>query len=163
NTGMFDGVRTKFPRLLPILEETDGSTRVLDAIESGREQLVMPPLVRLVPGVRLLPTRAFETVMDLLGVNQTMDHYTGRTRQLSPSPPARVHNGLRDARKGAVMATTDLVLEGGGAKLPGLIGALQSLTAAGYDFHRIAGTSAGAIVGALSAAGLSADRLAQRV
>src|SRR5699024_7616481 len=75
----------------------------------------------------------------------------------------RVHNGLRDARKDAAMATTDLVLEGGGAKLPGLIGALQSLTAAGYDFHRIAGTSAGAIVGALSAAGLPADRRAQRV
>src|SRR5699024_2205854 len=73
NTGMFDGVRTKFPRLLPILEETDVSTRVLNAIESGREQLVMPPLVRLVPGVRLLPTRAFDTVMDFLGVNQTMD------------------------------------------------------------------------------------------
>src|SRR5699024_10168003 len=90
-------------------------------------------------------------------------HPAAERRQLSPSPPARVHNGLRDARKGAVMATTDLVLEGGGAKLPGLIGALQSLTAAGYDFHRIAGTSAGAIVGALSAAGLSADRLAQRV
>jgi len=83
NTGMFDGVRTKFPRLLPILEETDVSTRVLDAIESGREQLVMPPLVRLVPGVRLLPTRAFDTVMDFLGVNQTMDHFTGRTRQPS--------------------------------------------------------------------------------
>ena len=83
NTGMFDGVRTKFPRLLPILEETDVSTRVLNAIESGREQLVMPPLVRLVPGVRLLPTRAFDTVMDFLGVNQTMDHFTGRTRQTS--------------------------------------------------------------------------------
>ena len=83
NTGMFDGVRTKFPRLLPILEETDVSTRVLNAIESGREQLVMPPLVRLVPGVRLLPTRAFDTVMDFLGVNQTMDHFTGRTRQPS--------------------------------------------------------------------------------
>jgi all-trans-retinol dehydrogenase (NAD+) len=83
NTGMFDGVRTKFPRLLPILEETDVSTRVLDAIESGREQLVMPPLVRLVPGVRLLPTRAFDTVIDFLGVNQTMDHFTGRTRQPS--------------------------------------------------------------------------------
>ena len=83
NTGMFDGVRTKFPRLLPILEETDVSTRVLNAIESGREQLVMPPLVRLVPGVRLLPTRAFDTVIDFLGVNQTMDHFTGRTRQPS--------------------------------------------------------------------------------
>ncbi|WP_209325672.1 SDR family oxidoreductase [Brevibacterium renqingii] len=79
NTGMFDGVRTKFPRLLPILEETDVAARVLDAIEAGREQLVMPSLVRLVPGLRLLPTRAFDKVMDFLGVNQTMDHFTGRT------------------------------------------------------------------------------------
>jgi all-trans-retinol dehydrogenase (NAD+) len=79
NTGMFAGVQTKFPRLLPILEETDVSTRVLDAVESGREQLVMPSLVRWVPGARLLPTRAFDKVMDFLGVNQTMDHFTGRT------------------------------------------------------------------------------------
>lgn len=78
NTGMFDGVQTKFPRLLPILEETDVADRVLDAVESGREQLVMPPLARLVPGVRLLPTRAFDTIMDFLGINQTMDHFTGR-------------------------------------------------------------------------------------
>jgi all-trans-retinol dehydrogenase (NAD+) len=78
NTGMFAGVQTKFPRLLPILEENTVSTQVIDAIESGREQLVMPSLVRLVPGVRLLPTRAFDKVMDFLGVNQTMDHFTGR-------------------------------------------------------------------------------------
>ncbi|WP_166969961.1 SDR family oxidoreductase [Brevibacterium atlanticum] len=79
NTGMFAGVQTKFPRLLPILEETDVATRVLDSIEAGREQLVMPSLVRWVPGARLLPTRAFDKVMDFLGVNQTMDHFTGRT------------------------------------------------------------------------------------
>jgi len=79
NTGMFKGVQTKFPRLLPILEENDVATRVLDSVESGREQLVMPSLVRLVPGARLLPTRAFDKVMDFLGVNQTMDHFTGRT------------------------------------------------------------------------------------
>ena len=84
NTGMFDGVRTKFPRLLPILEENNVSTQVIDSIESGREQLVMPALVRLVPGVRLLPTRAFAKVMDFLGVNQTMDHFTGRTGGDSP-------------------------------------------------------------------------------
>lgn len=79
NTGMFAGVQTKFPRLLPILEENNVSTQVIDSIESGREQLVMPSLVRLVPGARLLPTRAFDAVMDFLGVNQTMDHFTGRT------------------------------------------------------------------------------------
>lgn len=79
NTGMFKGVQTKFPRLLPILEENEVATRVLDSVKSGREQLVMPSLVRLVPGARLLPTRAFDKVMDFLGVNQTMDHFTGRT------------------------------------------------------------------------------------
>lgn len=84
NTGMFAGVQTKFPRLLPILEENNVSTQVIDSIESGREQLVMPSLVRLVPGVRLLPTRAFDAVMDFLGVNQTMDHFTGRTSGDSP-------------------------------------------------------------------------------
>jgi NTE family protein len=49
----------------------------------------------------------------------------------------------------------DLVLEGGGVKGIGLVGAYTALEEAGYSFHRIAGTSAGAIVGALIAAGMS--------
>lgn len=61
------------------------------------------------------------------------------------------------------MAMTDLVLEGGGTKLPGLVGAVEALAAGGYDFHRIAGTSAGAIVGSLSAAGISPQSLRQKV
>jgi NTE family protein len=46
----------------------------------------------------------------------------------------------------------DLVLEGGGVKGIGLVGAYTVLKEEGYTFHRIAGTSAGAIVGALVAA-----------
>ena len=53
----------------------------------------------------------------------------------------------------------DLVLEGGGVKGIGLVGAYASLTDAGYEFHRIAGTSAGAIVGALIAAGMQPAQL----
>jgi NTE family protein len=53
----------------------------------------------------------------------------------------------------------DLVLEGGGVKGIGLAGAHNALSAAGYEFHRIAGTSAGAIVGALVAAGMSPPEL----
>ncbi len=49
----------------------------------------------------------------------------------------------------------DLILEGGGVKGIALVGAYTALSEAGYDFHRIAGTSAGAIVGALIAAGMS--------
>ena len=50
--------------------------------------------------------------------------------------------------------TADVVLEGGGVKGVGLVGALEVLKEAGYSFERVAGTSAGAIVGAAVAAGM---------
>jgi len=79
DTGMFSGVRTRFPLLLPILQERDVARRILDAIESGRQQLVMPPLARLTPLLRVLPPAAFDAVTDLLGINATMDEFTGRS------------------------------------------------------------------------------------
>jgi NTE family protein len=45
----------------------------------------------------------------------------------------------------------DLVLEGGGVKGIGLLGAVIAVSEGGYTFPRVAGTSAGAIVGALVA------------
>jgi NTE family protein len=53
----------------------------------------------------------------------------------------------------------DLVCEGGGIKGIGLVGALSVLEARGYTVERRAGTSAGAIVAALHAAGYSAREL----
>lgn len=53
----------------------------------------------------------------------------------------------------------DLVLEGGGVKGIALVGAVAVLEERGYRFHRVAGTSAGAIVGSLVAAGVSVHRL----
>ena len=46
----------------------------------------------------------------------------------------------------------DLVLEGGGVKGIALVGAVASFSRAGYAFPRVAGTSAGAVVGAFVAA-----------
>src|SRR3712207_8748571 len=54
----------------------------------------------------------------------------------------------------------DLVLEGGGVKGIALVGALSVLEEAGYRVQRVAGTSAGAIVGSLVAAGTPAARQA---
>ncbi|HEY8202922.1 MAG TPA: patatin-like phospholipase family protein [Actinomycetota bacterium] len=54
---------------------------------------------------------------------------------------------------------TDLVFEGGGVKGIGLVGAFSVLEGAGYRIHRVAGTSAGAIVGALVAAEIGSARL----
>lgn len=49
-------------------------------------------------------------------------------------------------------SVTDLVLEGGGVKGIGLVGAAMRLAEHGYTFPRVAGTSAGAIVGSVLAA-----------
>jgi len=87
NTGMFDGVTTKFPRLLPILDEDDVARRILDAIESGTQQLILPRLSRFMPAARVLPVRAFDRVMDFFGINRTMDHFTGRPTSTSGTGP----------------------------------------------------------------------------
>jgi NTE family protein len=56
------------------------------------------------------------------------------------------------------MLDADLVLEGGGVKGSGLVGAITALASAAepYQFHRVAGASAGAIVASMLAAGYDA-------
>lgn len=53
----------------------------------------------------------------------------------------------------------DLVLAGGGVKGVGLVGAVVKLMEAGYRAYRVAGTSAGSIVGSIVAAAAKSNRL----
>ena len=57
------------------------------------------------------------------------------------------------------MPCCDAVFEGGGVKGIGLVGAVAATEALGYEFINVAGTSAGAIVAALVAAGYRASEL----
>ncbi len=59
---------------------------------------------------------------------------------------------MTDSREPGSDLSADLVLEGGGVKGLALVGALEVLDQAGYSFPRVAGTSAGALVGAVVAA-----------
>jgi NTE family protein len=59
------------------------------------------------------------------------------------------------------MPKADLVLEGGGVKGVGLVGAVDQLMRSGYTFERVAGASAGSILGAFLAAGLTADQITE--
>jgi NTE family protein len=61
---------------------------------------------------------------------------------------------LNASSKGVV----DIVMEGGGVKGIGLVGALDIL-GQHYDFRRIAGSSTGAIVGAFLAAGMTPSQI----
>lgn len=80
NTGMFDGVSTKFPQLLPILDQDEVAAKVLDAIEAGKQNLVLPPFAGLMKLVKALPVPLQDRITDFFGVNSTMDRFTGRTR-----------------------------------------------------------------------------------
>jgi len=53
----------------------------------------------------------------------------------------------------------DLVCEGGGTKIPGLVGAMYELENHGFIPSHLAGTSAGSIVASLRAAGYTPDQL----
>jgi all-trans-retinol dehydrogenase (NAD+) len=78
DTGMFRGVRTRFPRLLPILKSECAARRVVAVVLKNRRRLIMPSFVHLVFGLRLLPTAVFDAVSDFFGISRSMDHFTGR-------------------------------------------------------------------------------------
>lgn len=78
DTGMFGGVRTKVPHLLPILKPGEVAEAALRGIEKGKTQVTMPLLVRALPLVKALPVAAFDAVMDYFGINQAMEEFHGR-------------------------------------------------------------------------------------
>lgn len=79
NTGMFRGVRSRFPLLLPILEEDYVAERVVRAIERKRRRLILPWVAHIVPVIRFLPVGVFDRLADFLGVNRSMEGFVGRT------------------------------------------------------------------------------------
>ena len=78
DTGMFAGAKTRFSFMLPILKEAEVAEAVLDAIRKDRQRLMLPPMVYLIPPLRLLPVRVFDALADFLGVNVSMDEFVGR-------------------------------------------------------------------------------------
>ncbi|WP_374927884.1 SDR family NAD(P)-dependent oxidoreductase [Kytococcus sedentarius] len=78
STGMFEGVTSRFSAVLPILEPEDVARRVLDAMESGRERLVLPGHVVPALAARALPVRVGDAALRLMGVQESMRGFTGR-------------------------------------------------------------------------------------
>jgi all-trans-retinol dehydrogenase (NAD+) len=80
-TGMFEGVRTRFPLLLPILQPEAVADRIVRAIERNEARLILPWFVRNVFPLRLLPVAWFDALMDFFGVTKSMDAFTGRKKR----------------------------------------------------------------------------------
>ena len=77
NTGMFDGVHSRF---FPILDPESTARKILRAIERNIDFRGIPwssHFIRLCQG--LLPTSWFDKIFgDWIGIYSTMDHFTGR-------------------------------------------------------------------------------------
>jgi len=85
DTGMFAGVRTRFPRLLPILREDDVVAAIIAAVQFDRPQVELPWMVRTLPVMRLLPVPAFDRLAGLFGLTVAMDEFRGREATAAPS------------------------------------------------------------------------------
>jgi all-trans-retinol dehydrogenase (NAD+) len=78
DTGMFAGVRTRFPWLLPILDPDYVVRRTVRAIEKNRRRLIMPRFVYTGWPIRLLPVDWFDALMAFFGISHSMDDFRGR-------------------------------------------------------------------------------------
>jgi all-trans-retinol dehydrogenase (NAD+) len=78
STGMFDGVKTRFNWLLPILSPEYVAAKIVKAIKRNQGRLVLPRFVYVAPAMRLLPTRWFDRLVEFFGVSRSMDEFRGR-------------------------------------------------------------------------------------
>lgn len=78
DTGMFDGVRTRFSWLLPILEPEAVVRRIVKAIHRNHRRVVMPWFIYTGWPMRLLPVTWFDALMGFFGISHSMDHFRGR-------------------------------------------------------------------------------------
>ena len=89
NTGMFAGVHTRFPRLLPILEPEAVAEAALRAVERDRALVVLPRFVQSLKLLRLLPAGWLDPIAAFFGIHAAMDTFAGRAgKSGGPPPPA---------------------------------------------------------------------------
>lgn len=79
NTGMFTGAKTRFSLLLPILEEDYACKKIIYAILTEQEELIMPNILKLNNLLRfLLPVTWMDSLSRFLGIDASMDDFKGR-------------------------------------------------------------------------------------
>jgi all-trans-retinol dehydrogenase (NAD+) len=78
DTGMFTGVKTRFPLLLPILKPDYAASRIVKAVLKGHKRLIMPRFIYALYLLRLMPVTVLDLMADFYGISHAMDDFTGR-------------------------------------------------------------------------------------
>jgi all-trans-retinol dehydrogenase (NAD+) len=78
DTGMFTGVKTRFPLLLPILKPDEAAGRIVKAVLKGHKRFIMPRFVYSLYLLRVMPVAVLDAAADFFGISHAMDDFTGR-------------------------------------------------------------------------------------
>ena len=78
DTGMFDGAKTRFSFLLPILKPEALVRRIMKAIHRNRRRVLMPWFLYTGFPMRLLPVAWSDALMDFFGASHSMDQFRGK-------------------------------------------------------------------------------------
>ncbi|NXE49772.1 RDHE2 dehydrogenase, partial [Casuarius casuarius] len=82
NTGMFDGCKTKWPRLLPILEPEYVAEKIVTAIRQNQEILILPRSLYFFFALKnVLPVKVSVLLGDFAGTLHFMDSFRGRGKK----------------------------------------------------------------------------------
>ena len=90
DTGMFEGVKTRVPLLLPIMRPELVARRIVRALARAEEVVLLPGFVRTSWLCRFLfPTSVCDFLLRLMGITASMDDFKGRGGALEGRPPAK--------------------------------------------------------------------------
>ena len=81
STGMFEGVKTKVPSLLPILKPESVADKIVEAINKGKERLILPPFAGLAGFIANSPVFLADRIENIFGINSCMDEFVGRKKE----------------------------------------------------------------------------------
>ncbi|KAK6959523.1 epidermal retinol dehydrogenase 2 [Biomphalaria glabrata] len=82
NTGMFTGVKSRFPSLLPLLDADHVVDRIITAVLTNQEMLLIPRSIYLFYLLKgLAPVKVVEVLSNFFSVHDSMDDFVGRSKQ----------------------------------------------------------------------------------
>ncbi|NXN77408.1 RDHE2 dehydrogenase, partial [Bombycilla garrulus] len=82
NTGMFDGAKTKWPRLLPILDPEYVAERIISAVRQNQEVLLIPRIIYFLYALKgFLPVKAAALLLEYFGGYDCMSTFKGRPKK----------------------------------------------------------------------------------
>ncbi|NXG19775.1 RDHE2 dehydrogenase, partial [Grallaria varia] len=82
NTGMFDGVKIKWPHLLPMLDPEYVAEKIVTAVRQNQTLLLIPRILYILLVLKsILPWKATVVLLNYFGVFHLMDTFKGRPKK----------------------------------------------------------------------------------